>query len=107
MQIEDARLAKAAKDVAKELEVSRAAIRGGFATAISRPAGVLLDIGLAALDPDMHGSVTNIVVETKLRKAWAAGVLNDEQYETAHNLMSQGKFKDMQDYLSGARVSKP
>ena len=107
MQIEDARLAKAAKDVAKEMEVSRAAIRGGFATGVSRPSGALLGIGLAALDPDKHGSVTNIVVETKLRKARAAGVLNDEQYETAHNRMSQGKFKEMQDCLSGARVSKP
>jgi Domain of unknown function (DUF4124) len=96
---EDARLTRAAKQVGKAVEESRAAIRTGVAAAISRPGNVLLDLGLGALNPQVHGGFTNATIEIKLKKALASGALDEDQYITAHNLMSQGKYKEMQDYL--------
>lgn len=100
LKTEDARSLEAAKASAKAGEASKAAIRGAKATAVTRVLNPLLDLGISALDPDVHRGTTNFLVEVKLKKAWAAGVLDDEQYETAHNLMVQGKFAEMQAYLS-------
>lgn len=100
LKTEDSRSLEAAKASAKAGEASKAAIRGAKATAVTRVLNPLLDLGISALDPDIHRGTTNFVVEIKLKKAWAAGILDDEQYETAHNLMVQGKFAEMQAYLS-------
>src|SRR5574343_1012140 len=100
LKVDDVRSIEAAKASAKAGEASKVAIRGAKATAVTRVLNPLLDLGISALDPDVHRGTTNFLVEVKLKKAWAAGVLDDEQYETAHNLMVQGKFAEMQAYLS-------
>lgn len=100
LKTEDARAIEAAKQSAKAGDSARAAVRNAKATAVTRALNPLLDLGIGALDPDVHRGTTNFLVEVKLKKAWAAGVLDDEQYQTAHNLMAQGKFAEMQEYLS-------
>lgn len=103
LKAEEPRAAQAAKAAAKELEGSRAAVRGNVATAISRPGSALIDLGLAALNPEVHSGVTNFVIETKLKKGWSSGALTDEQYTTAHNLMANGQIKEMLSYLQSLR----
>lgn len=103
---EDARLAKAGKDAAKAVEQSRAALRTGLASAISRVGGPLVDVGLGALNPQVHAGATNAAIEIKLKRALASGALDEEQYIVAHNLMAQGKYRELQEYLdqlSGGR----
>ena len=99
LKTEDARAAQAAKAAAKELENSRAAVRASRGTALTRGLSPLLDLELGALDPEVHSGVTNFSIEIKLKRALAAGLLDDEQYTTAHNLMAQGKYEEMQAYL--------
>lgn len=55
------------------MEASRAAVRTAKATTVTRGLNPLLDLGISALDPEMHQSITNIAIETKLQKAWSAG----------------------------------
>lgn len=107
LKAEDARAAQAAKEAAKELDVSRAALRASKAAAVTRVLSPILDLGIGALDPDVHRGATNFSVEVKLKRAYAAGQLDEEQYTTAHNLMAQGKFKEMQEYLSNLRGVQP
>lgn len=100
LKAEDARSIEAAKQSTKAGDAARAAVRSAKATAVTRTLNPLLDLGIGALDPEVHRGTTNFLVEVKLKKAWTAGILDDEQYQTAHNLMAQGKFAEMQEYLS-------
>lgn len=103
LQAEDARLAQASKASVKGLETARAAVRSHLATAITRPGNVLLDLGLGALNPDVHMGVGNVLVRTRLDRAWAAGALDDAQYETARSLLAQGKLAELQAFMQGVR----
>jgi hypothetical protein len=66
----------------------------------------VLDFLIGALDNQVHSGATNWVVAEKLKRAWQAGLLTDDQYLTAHNLMAQGQYKEMQEYLDGLRKAR-
>jgi len=99
LKVEDARQATALREGAKDLESARAGLRAAKGAAVVRAVGPLVDLGLAMLDPNTATSTGNIVIETKLKAAWAKGVIDEEQYITAHNLMAAGRYKEMSDYL--------
>ncbi len=99
LKAEDARLASAAKSAASEMESARAGLHAARGTVVTRALGPILDIGVAALNPETYGAVANTTVELRLKKAYEKGILDDEQYVTAHNLMAAGKFREMTEYL--------
>lgn len=103
LQVEDPRAAGRALEAAKDMESGRAAIRSSISGAFSRIGGTILDVELALLKPETHQGFTNFLVENKLKKALGSGALNDEQYETAHALLSQGKIKELEQYLGNLR----
>ncbi|MET3119894.1 hypothetical protein AAKU64_004141 [Undibacterium sp. GrIS 1.8] len=91
------------KEYGKAAAASKLAIRGitsAVGVAVTRVATPLLDTGIALLDTEKHGAITDASIEFKLQDAWGSGRLTDDQYITAHNLMSQRKYKEMQDYLN-------
>lgn len=106
LKTDDVRAAQASSAAAKDLEASRAAIRSARAMSVTRVFTPILDLGLAMLDPEKAVATGNIAIEFKLKTAWSKGILDDEQYTTAHNLMSQGKYKEMQDYLDSLRAAR-
>jgi hypothetical protein len=99
LKVEDAKAATASANAAKDLSGAEAGLRAAKGTALTRMFSPLLDLGVGLLDPQVHAGVTNAAVELKLRKAQNSGAITEEQYIEAHNLMAQGKFKEMQDYL--------
>lgn len=99
LKVEDAKAATASTNAAKDLSSAEAGLRAAKGTALTRMFSPILDLGIGLLDPQVHSGVANELVERRLKVAWNKGALSDEQYIDAHNLMAQGKFKEMQDYL--------
>ncbi len=99
LKVEDAKAATASSNAAKDLAGAEAGLRAAKGAALTRMFSPILDLGIGLLDPQVHAGVANATVEIKLKKALSNGTLTDEQYIDAHNLMAQGKFKEMQDYL--------
>jgi len=102
LKVEDARAATAAKEAAKELEASRAALRSAKATAFTRVAGPLVDVGVALLDPEVGKSVGNEVLRVKARRLYEQGVIDEMQWAETQNLLSQGKYVEMQKLMNDA-----
>lgn len=102
LKVEDARAAAAAKAAAKELEASRAALRAAKATAFTRVAGPLVDLGVAALDPNNAKSVGNDLLRVKARTLYERGVIDVTQWAEAQSLLSQGKYVEMQKLMDEA-----
>lgn len=98
----DAALAKSGT----ELKAAERGILSAKGVAVTRVATPVLDIGMALLNPEMHHSITDINIESKLVNARDTGILDLEQYITAHNLMANGKYKEMQDYLDALRAAR-
>ena len=99
LKAEDARQAAALRESAKDLEGARSGLRAAKGAAVVRAVGPLVDLGVAMLDPNTATSVANSVLEARLRSAYTKGLIDEEQYITAHNLMAAGRFKEMSDYL--------
>ena len=99
LKAEDARQAAALRESAKDLEGARSGLRAAKGAAVVRAVGPLVDLGVAMLDPNTATSTANIVVETRLKSAYTKGLIDEEQYITAHNLMAAGRYKEMSDYL--------
>jgi hypothetical protein len=106
LKVEEAKAATAASNSAKDLASAEAGLRAAKGTAITRMFGPLLDLGIGLLDPQVAAGAANALVELKLTKAYERGDLTLEQYIEAHNLMAQGKFKEMQDYLLAISKAK-
>ncbi len=103
-RIEDPKAVQAAKASAKAVEGSRAAIRGGIASAISRPGGVLIDAGLQALNPEEGTAVTNILLRRRieaLARKHPDFDMTGDAYAKARDLLSQGRFGELDQYLKG------
>lgn len=107
LKVDDARAAAAAKAAAKDLEASRSALRAARSTSAVRVGGPLVDLGIAMLDPQTHGAVSNAHLRIKLDRLWASGAIDEAQYEEARRLLSNGRYKDMVDFLQGAGVGPP
>jgi hypothetical protein len=106
LKVEDAKAATASSNAAKDLAGAEAGLRAAKGTALTRVFSPILDLGIGLLDPQVHSGVANELVERRLKAAWNKGTLTDEQYIDAHNLMAQGKFKEMQEYLLNISRSK-
>lgn len=103
LKVEDARQAAAAKQSAKELESARAGVRTARATAATRALNPLLDLAMAALDPDVFKGSSSFLLEVKLKRAYASGLLDEEQFSTVHNLMSEGKYAELAEFMKAIR----
>jgi len=102
LKVEDARLATASKQAAKGLEASRTAMRAAKATAVTRAFGPVLDFFVAALDPQMASSAGNEVLRVKARTLYERGIIDEEQWAETQNLLSQGKYVEMQKLMNDA-----
>lgn len=103
-KVEDPKAIQAAKAATKAVEGSRAAIRGGIASAISRPGGVLIDAGLQALNPEEGTAVTNILLRRRIEALARKNPdfdLTSDAYAKARELLSSGRFGELDQYLKG------
>jgi hypothetical protein len=91
----------AAVGAAKELEKGRAAVRTGAATAFSRVGGTVIDIGIAALDPDRGHDVAVIASRLRIQKMVQQGALEADD-EQPQSLLSQGRYIELKKYLDDA-----
>jgi hypothetical protein len=94
----------AAKAAAKELEAGRAALRTGAATAFSRVGGTVLDVEMAALNPDRAQDAAVIVTRLRMLKLVRLGALEADD-ELPQQLLSQGKYVELKKYLDDAETS--
>lgn len=103
-KVEDPKAIQAAKAATKAVEGSRAAIRGGIASAISRPGGVLIDAGLQALNPEEGTAVTNILLRRRIETLATKNPefdMTGDAYAKARDMLSQGRFGELDKYLKG------
>jgi hypothetical protein len=101
-KVDDVQAAKAAKLAEKALEESRGAVRGGLASAISRPGGTLLDVGIGVLNPEEAVATTNILMRRRLEKLAQRnpGIsLDSEAYAEARALLSQSRYGELDQFL--------
>jgi hypothetical protein len=99
LKVEDARAAKAAAAAAKDAESARAALRAAKATAVTRALNPLLDLGIEALNPEVARGVGTEVLRVKARRLYEKGVLDVEQWAHTQELISQGRFVELQQFL--------
>lgn len=102
LKVEDVRAAQAAKDAAKELETSRAAVRLSKATASTRVLSPILDFGINALDPDNAKSIGTALLHQKAQRLFEKDVIDEEQWAETQQLISQGRFVELQRFLDDA-----
>lgn len=103
LKVEDARSAQAAAAVTKEAEGARAALRAAKATAVSRGLNPLLDLGIAALDPDVGTGVRDgLVLGPKIKHLYDVGVLDEEQWAKARQLLSEGRIAELDRLITQA-----
>jgi hypothetical protein len=104
LKVEDARLAAAAKAAAKEAELAQAGMRAARGAAITRPMGPLVDLGIAALNPENATAVTNILLRRRLDTAARRNPAIDidtPAYEQARTMLSQGRYGELDKFLKG------
>jgi hypothetical protein len=99
---EDARLLKAAKAAAKEVELSQAGLRAARAGAITRVGATGLDFLLAAMDPNVAMSVGQDALHTRARKLYERGVIDEEQWSETQQLLASGKYVEMKKLMDDA-----
>ena len=102
MAAEVPRQEAAATAVGKELQKGREALRSGAATAFSRVGGSILDVEIAALDPDTASSVGVIMFRRRIDAMIAQGSIASDD-EEPQRLLSQGKYVELKKYLDDAR----
>jgi hypothetical protein len=101
-KVDDVRAAGAAKAAGAAVEDARAAMRTGLGTALSRPLGTVLDVEIAALDPQEGIATTNILMRRRLEKVAIrnpAIAIDTEAYAEARNLLSQARYGELDQLL--------
>jgi hypothetical protein len=102
LKVEDARLAAASRAAAKELEQANAGLRSARGTAVVRGVGPVMDFGIAALNPDTAESMTNILMRRRLDRLARSNPaidLGSAAYEQAHQLLSEGRYGELDKLL--------
>lgn len=95
---EDARQATVAKEVARELDASRKALRGAVATSVTRVAGPLLDLGTQMLNPEVAVGLTQTLLRARMDKLAVRNpdfAIDTPEYEEARSLLSQGRMGEL------------
>ncbi|AKJ30732.1 DUF4124 domain-containing protein [Caldimonas brevitalea] len=109
-KLDDVRAAAAAKDARAAMDAANAARRTARGAAITRPGNTLVDIGVQLLNPEAASSLGIANLNRKAQKLFERGVLDVEQWAKAKQLLSQGRYVEMQklmddavrDYVKGA-----
>lgn len=86
---------------AKALEKGREGLRAGAAGAFSRVGGGVLDVEMAALDPQTANTAAIIASRLRIQKMVAQGAIEAEDDEP-QRLLSQGKYVELKKYLDDA-----
>ncbi|CUI04622.1 hypothetical protein [Massilia antarctica] len=105
MKIEVAEAEVASAKAAKELAGSKAALRAAKGTAVVRAAGPVLDVLIAALNPDVLSTAAIVVLRKRMDTMFHDGVLSEEEYIDARNLLSQSKYGELKRSLDKAQAA--
>jgi hypothetical protein len=102
LKMDDAQLAQAAKNAAKEAEGAQSGMRAARGAAISRTANPLLDLGFGMLNPETATASAAILMRRRLdnvaRRNQAIDV-DTPAYEKARTLLSQGRYGELDKFL--------
>ncbi|NHZ98257.1 DUF4124 domain-containing protein [Massilia sp. CCM 8734] len=104
MQAEGALVDAASAKTAKDMAGSQAALRAAKGTAVVRSVGPVLDVMVAALNPEVMSSFAIIKLRTEMDKMYANGVLSLDQLQTARHLLSQAKYDSVKRLLNQAQA---
>ncbi|UQY81772.1 DUF4124 domain-containing protein [Ralstonia pseudosolanacearum] len=91
-KVEDPKAIQAAKDAAKKVEASRAAIRASRATAVTRVLNPLLDLGIGALDTDFFKGISyfrGVQIAENLKNK---GVLDADEAYLLPRMLAAGEY---------------
>lgn len=99
---EDARLSKATAAAAKEAQLAQAGLRAARGGAITRVGGTGLDFLIAAADPNVATSVGTVALKERARKLYERGVIGEEQWAEAQQLLAAGKHVEMKQLMDAA-----
>jgi hypothetical protein len=102
LKVEDARLAAASRAAAKELEASKAGLRAARGAAVVRSVGPVVDLGIAALNPETASAATVILMRRRLEILARRNPdidLDTPAYEQAMSLLSQGRYGELDKFL--------
>ena len=94
---QDAALAASAKG----LEKGREGLRAGAASAFSRVGGTVLDVEMAALNPENANTAAIIASRLRIQKMVAQGAIEAED-EEPQRMLSQGRYVELKKYLDDA-----
>ena len=92
LKVEDARAARAANEVARDLESSRAAIRSTAAMSTTRVLNPLLDLGIGALDTDFFRGISAIEGMRLGKRLVDKGILTPEEALDLRGMMARAEF---------------
>ncbi|OAI59820.1 hypothetical protein RSP795_19435 [Ralstonia solanacearum] len=91
-KVEDPKAVQAAKDAAKKLEASRAAIRASRATAVTRVLNPLIDLGIGALDTDFFKGISAVEGMRLGKKLVEKGILTPDEALELRGMMARAEF---------------
>jgi len=102
LKVEDARAATASKAVAKDLQAMKSTFRAARATSFTRLAGPVVDVGMAALDPEKATAIGIVALRLRAQKLYERGIIDVEQWAESQNLLSQGRYVEMKKMMDDA-----
>ena len=105
LKMEDARLAKASEASAKAIDSSNGAVRTGVATSITRPGSVFLDLGVHMSNPQRFADAAIFKYNRLIERLHGKGVITAEQANEAQNLLSRGKYAELDQYLKALQAA--
>ncbi len=105
LKVETAEAAVASANTAKEMAGSTAALRAAKGTALVRSLGPVVDLDIAALNPEPFSASAIFVLRVRMDKLKAKDILSDDEYFTARDLLSQSKFGELGRHLDKAEKS--
>jgi hypothetical protein len=105
MKVEVARADMEAAKAGKNMAGNQAALRAAKGTAVVRPVGTVVEVLIAALNPDAWSDAAVVLLRKRMRDMLAAGVLSGQECSTAQNDLGQGKFAAAKRSLDAAQAS--
>ncbi len=96
---------QASKDAAKGMVEGRAAVRGAFSSAVSRVGNTGLNFLVEAANPEVFSALAIAKLHRLIERLHSKGVLAPEQAAEAQNLLSQGKYPELDQYLQAAQAA--
>jgi hypothetical protein len=104
LKAEDPKAAQAAKLAAAGLQEGRAAVRSGFATSVSRVGGVVVDVGLGALDVQTFDGISAIRGGVIARDLQAQGILDEMEALELPGMMARHEFDKARALIEAGRA---